>query len=93
MFGRKTIRLKGYYYAQKGLYFITICCQNKRCLFGEIIDKQMKLNLAGEMIEKWYWELEQKFATIKCHQMVVMPNHFHCILEITESKQTLGNVI
>ena len=35
------------------------------------------------MVEKWYWELENKFPNIKCHQMIVMPNHFHCIIQAT----------
>jgi hypothetical protein len=39
------------------------------------------LNDAGKMIEKWYYELMNKFPDIKCHQMIVMPNHFHCIIE------------
>jgi REP element-mobilizing transposase RayT len=42
----------------------------------------MILNDAGKMIERWYYELENKFPYIKCHEMIVMPNHFHCILEI-----------
>jgi len=33
---RRSIRLKGYDYAQAGLYFITICCQYRKCLFGEV---------------------------------------------------------
>lgn len=33
---RKSIRLKGYDYSQEGLYFITICVQNKKLLFGKI---------------------------------------------------------
>jgi len=34
---RRSIRLKGYDYSQAGLYFITICCQDRACLFGEIM--------------------------------------------------------
>ena len=41
----------------------------------------MILNDAGEMVEYWYNELNNKFNDIKCHAMVVMPNHFHCIIE------------
>jgi len=78
---RKSIRLKGYDYSQAGLYFITICVQNRECLFGKIENHEMQLNDAGIMISKWYYELEHKFGDIKCHQMVVMPNHFHCIIE------------
>jgi len=42
----------------------------------------MKLNDAGKMIVKWYSELENKYPEIQCHEMVVMPNHFHCIIQI-----------
>ncbi|HRI27846.1 MAG TPA: hypothetical protein PK239_03725 [Chitinophagales bacterium] len=78
---RRSIRLKGYNYAQAGLYFITICCQDRICRFGSVVDGKMILNDAGRMVEKWYYELENKFPDIRCHEMVVMPNHFHCIIE------------
>lgn len=78
---RKSIRLKGYDYSQAGLYFVTICCKNRTHFFGEIINGEMILNAAGKIIEKWYYELENKFPDIKCHEMIVMPNHFHCIIQ------------
>jgi len=85
---RKSIRLKGYDYSQAGLYFVTICTQNRKYLFGEIsvgadlcVCPEMKLNDAGKMVKKWYFELENKFNDIKCREMVIMPNHFHCIIE------------
>lgn len=78
---RKSIRLKGYDYSQAGLYFITICCQNRAHLFGEVFAGKIVLNEAGNMVRKWYFELENKFPDIKCHEMIVMPNHFHCIFE------------
>ena len=77
---RRSVRLKGYDYSQAGLYFVTICVQDKVCLFGEIIDDDMLLNDAGKMIEKWYFELENKFSDIECGVYVVMPNHFHAII-------------
>ncbi len=93
---RKSIRLKGYDYAQAGLYFLTICAQNRKCLFGEVSVNttlrgrknypQMILNDAGKMIEKWYFELKNKYPNIKCREYMVMPNHFHCIIEITDTK-------
>ncbi len=80
---RKSIRLKGYDYSRKGLYFVTICCKNRASLFGKIESGEMFLNDAGKMIEKWYFELENKFPDIKCHEMIVMPNHIHFIVENT----------
>ncbi len=77
---RRSIRLKGYDYSQSGYYFITLCCQNREHLFGEIIDGKMVANDAGRMVEKWFYELENKFADISCDAMAVMPNHIHFIV-------------
>jgi len=97
---RRSIRLKGYDYSKTGLYFITICTQNHEFLFGEICGavgadlcvcpieniskKEMVLNDAGRMIEKWYTELENKYPDIRCHEMIIMSNHFHTIIEKIE---------
>jgi hypothetical protein len=35
---RRSIRLKGYDYSQAGLYFVTICVQNRVCAFEKMID-------------------------------------------------------
>ena len=85
---RRSIRLRGYDYSQAGLYFITICCQNRECLFGEIavgadlrVCPEMTYNDAGKMIGKWYRKLENKFNDIKCNQMIIMPNHIHFIVQ------------
>ena len=79
---RRSIRLKGYDYSQAGLYFITICCQNRACLFGDVVNKEMKLNDAGTMVENEWLKLPNRFQNIQLHEFVVMPNHFHAILEI-----------
>jgi REP element-mobilizing transposase RayT len=78
---RKSIRFKDYDYSREGLYYVTICCKNRASLFGYIVNNEMILNDAGKMIEKWYFELENKFNDIKCHEMQVMPNHIHFIVE------------
>jgi REP element-mobilizing transposase RayT len=85
---RKSIRLKGYDYTQAGMYFITFCCQNRKHFFGKIVNKELQLNEAGKMIEKWYLELENKFPDVTCGEFVVMPNHFHCI--IIKNEQPVG---
>ncbi|OJU47896.1 MAG: hypothetical protein BGN96_05650 [Bacteroidales bacterium 45-6] len=81
---RKNIRLQGYDYSRAGLYFLTIAVQNRLHLFGQIHHGGMMLNDAGRMIEKWYREIENKYPDKRCHEMVVMPNHFHCIIENLE---------
>ncbi|MDF9830426.1 transposase [Parabacteroides sp. PF5-6] len=77
-----TIRLNGYNYAQSGFYFVTICCQNKNPFFGRIEQGLMILNDAGEMIEQLWNELTNKYPILRLHSYVVMPDHFHGIIQI-----------
>ena len=79
---RKSIRLKGYDYSQAGLYFVTISIQNRACLLGHITNGEMILNDAGRMVENEWLNLKTRFPNIELHEYVVMPNHFHGILEI-----------
>ena len=78
---RRSVRLKGYDYSKKGLYFITICTQNCLCLFGNIEKGDMELNDAGIMIKHQWQELIHRFDKIKFHEFIVMPNHVHGIVE------------
>jgi putative transposase len=79
---RRSIRLKGYDYSQPGFYYITICTKNRECLFGEIVSNEMVSNGAGWMINKWFREIKYKYTNIKDDTFIVMPNHFHGIIEI-----------
>ena len=49
---RERLRLQYYDYSQYGCYFVTICTQNRQCIFGEIINKEMQLNILGAIAEK-----------------------------------------
>lgn len=83
---RRSIRLKGYDYAQAGLYFITICCQDRAHLFGEIINEVMVLNEYGK-IAFTEWENSMNIRdNIHLHDFVIMPNHIHGIIEIVFKK-------
>ena len=75
-------------YGSNGAYFITICTQNRRHFFGEIIDSTipdesiMHLNDMGEMAEKYWVEIPQHFPFVSLGNFVIMPNHMHGILII-----------
>lgn len=79
---RKSIRLKGYDYSKAGAYFITICTQNRECILGKIIDQSLVLNDAGMMVKKWWMELNKKYPEIMTDEFVIMPNHFHGIIQL-----------
>lgn len=80
-YNRRSIRRKDFDYSKKASFFITFIVKDRKHLYGEIIDGKMYLNDAGRMIERWYNELENKFPDVKCYEMVIMPNHFHCIID------------
>ena len=81
---RRSIRLKGFDYAQPGAYFVTIVTQGRECLFGDVMDGQMCLNDAGRMVERWWRELGNKYPRVIPDACVVMPNHFHGTVMITD---------
>ena len=81
---RRSIRLPGYDYSQAGAYFVTICIQNQKSVFGEIIDGEMQLNDAGRMIRTTWEGLPNGFPFAETDQFIVMPNHIHGIIILTE---------
>jgi len=81
---RRSIRLKNYDYASEGAYYVTVVTQGRECLFGDIVEKEIRLNEAGKMVFKWWNELPNKFPKVTLGEFIVMPNHFHGILIIEE---------
>ena len=81
---RRSIRLKGYDYSQPGWYFVTIVTQDREMLFGEIANRQMKLNNAGRIVHAaWEWLVTQ-YHYVELGAWVIMPNHLHGIIVIVD---------
>jgi len=81
---RHSIRLKGYDYSQAGAYFVTVCAHERQCLFGEIVDGEMQLNDFGRIVAAEWIRSGELRAEIETGEYVVMPNHFHGIVMITD---------
>jgi len=81
---RRSMRLKGYDYSQAGAYFVTICTQGRACLFGEVVDGEMRLNDAGRMVVAEWERLPALFPNVVLDAFVVMPNHIHGIVILTD---------
>ena len=77
---RRSIRLKGYDYHQPGAYFVTICTQDRACLFGDAVEGEIQLNDAGRMVHDVWNELPNHYPGIAIDAFVVMPNHIHGIM-------------
>ncbi len=89
---RRSIRLQGYNYSRAGLYYITICTQNRLPLLGKItpvhdhdtntIGPTMVLNDAGRMVDTVWNEIPNYYHGFAVHDFIVMPDHIHGIIEI-----------
>ena len=80
---RRKLRLPKYDYTQAGAYYVTICSYKKRCIFGEVVARQMILNRYGKIVQTAWMEIDHHFPTVKTDQFVVMPNHIHGIFVLT----------
>jgi putative transposase len=77
---RRSIRLADYDYTMQGVYFVTICTQDRQCWFGTIEDGHMQVNEYGRIVaECWEW-LPQQYPYVHLDAWVVMPNHLHGII-------------
>lgn len=88
---RRSIRLKEYNYTRPGAYFVTICTEKRACLFGNISVETMQLNGYGDIIQACWNNLLQHFPFVKLDTFVIMPNHLHGIVIITERDFNNGN--
>lgn len=85
---RRSLRLKGYDYGQASAYFVTICTQDRACLFGAVFDGSMRSNDAGRMVATMWSELPSRFAGAEIDTFVVMPNHLHGIVVLCDDGAT-----
>jgi len=85
MNNRRSIRIPDYDYSQEGMYFVTICAQDRECLFGEIDDEEMILNGDGKIVDEVWNILSDRFP-IHLDYYQIMPNHLHGIIEITNNR-------
>jgi putative transposase len=92
---RPSLRLPTYDYAQPGGYFVTICTQDRVCLFGQITQGEMHLNSAGQMVYEIWEDLPERFSHISLDAFIVIPNHLYGIAMIQEEQanQGLGTII
>jgi putative transposase len=90
----KSARAPWWNYAWAGAYFITICTQNRKHYFGEIVNGAMQSTQVGEIAEKCWHEITKHAHDIELGDFVVMPNHIHGILKLQGNvNQKSGSVV
>src|SRR5207247_8107226 len=82
---RHSFRVQGYDYTQQGMYFVTICTFQRECLLGVAENEKMVANQMGRIVEEEWLNTPILRSNVLLDTFVVMPNHFHAIIEITST--------
>ncbi len=90
MFNRQSMRLQDYDYTQSGIYFVTLCTYRYARLFGHIVDGNMQLSELGQLVEQEWQRTAEVRTTVEIDMYVVMPNHLHGLLFMSESQAGHG---
>jgi REP element-mobilizing transposase RayT len=61
--------------------------QNRKLLFGKVMDGEMVVNDLGRAVEKLWLEIQEHFDGVNVDTFVVMPNHLHGIIEIIKDNR------
>ena len=83
---RKSHHLQGYDYSQNGAYFITICTHQRRMLFGPNRAPVGADSISARMAARVFREIIGQYPAVQCRYFVVMPNHFHALVEIERAR-------
>jgi REP element-mobilizing transposase RayT len=80
---RRSIRLRGFDYAQAGAYFITICTRRSACVLGEVVAGSVRLSKAGQVVQDVWEGLPRHYPHVRLDAWTIMPNHVHGIVIFT----------
>lgn len=86
---RKALRLPRYDYGREGGYFITICTAHRKRVLssvgaGHLAGPVVELTEIGAIVDSLIQEIPQVYSAVKVEKYVVMPNHVHLLLTVSE---------
>ena len=89
---RKPNRLEGFDYASNGVYFITICVKDRKCILSRISvgadiirPNQAILSEIGLTVDEAVRAIPDHYDGVCVDKYVIMPNHIHLLLRIVGS--------
>jgi putative transposase len=77
---RRSIRLENADYARPGIYFVTICADARRSIFGCFENSRFSPSRVGQIVHESWTAIPEHFPRVDIDQFVVTPNHIHGIL-------------
>ena len=91
---RKRNRLNNFDYSTNGMYFVTICTKNRKCILGNIVGDgvldvpQTMLSDYGKIVDKYINQLNDYYDYLNIENYVVMPNHLHLLIFVDNPNGT-----
>jgi putative transposase len=85
--GRHSIRVPGFDYADAGWYFVTICTEGRKRLFGNIRNGNIILNGLGRIARDELLKTPSVRPNVRIDEWVIMPDHVHVIYEIRNKRR------
>ncbi|MYD09653.1 MAG: hypothetical protein F4X02_06385 [Chloroflexi bacterium] len=83
---RRSLRLDGYDYRNTGVYFVTVCTHQKRCVFGKILNDSMIPNECGFVVKEEWKRAEILRSNVELDMFVLMPNHLHGLILLRDEQ-------
>ena len=86
---RKKMRLQGWDYSTEAAYFLTLCSKERKSIFSYIVGRdildapEVCLSKYGVLVQNALQYLSENMYGIVVHNWVIMPNHVHILLSIT----------
>jgi len=90
---RKRSRLRLFDYRTARAYFVTICAHRRKPIFGYCVDEELHPTAAALAVERCWAEIPLHFRAVNIDVFVVMPNHVHGILLLTDGAVALPTVV
>ena len=81
---------------------MTICVHRYACVLGEVLDGDVALTNLGRVASDYWRHVPQNFQDVSIDEFVVMPNHVHAVVIISECRggvtpplrtPTLGQIV
>ena len=63
---------------------MTICAFQRECLFGQMVNSEMRLSNFGEIVREEWLNTAIMRPNVDLDAYVTMPNHFHAVLFVNE---------
>jgi REP element-mobilizing transposase RayT len=86
---RNSLRHPAYDYTNRGAYFITVCAQRGKSIFGRVIKQEMHLNPLGKLAEECWLDFIKRHDHVAGDAYVIMPNHVHLLFWMGEQHPDL----